>query len=136
MNASDPAAIAAAAFEQMERAWNQADGASFGDVFADDADFVNIHGTHIRGDGATIGHGHQAIFDSIYAGSTVCFRIDVARALAPGCVVAVVTSTLDAPSGPLQGINLSRITATITEQDGHWSVAAFHNTLVREGARS
>ena len=130
----DPVAVATLRFEQMERAWNQADGAAFGTVFADEMDFVDIRGTHHQGDGASIGRGHQEIFDSIYAGSTVRYDLDVARIVTPGCIVAVATSTLEAPIGPLQGVNNSRITAVIVERDGRWEVAAFHNTLVRPDA--
>ncbi len=128
----DPTAIAAAQFEQLERAWNRSDGAAFGAAFADDTDFVNIRGAHHRGDAAVIGDGHQAIFDSIYAGSTVGYELDIARVVAPGCIVAVATSTLNAPSGPLRGVNHSRITAIITDQGGRWAITAFQNTLVRQ----
>jgi uncharacterized protein (TIGR02246 family) len=124
--------IASTQFERMERAWNDADGAAFGNVFADDTDFVNIRGEHHRGDGAVIGQAHQGLFDSIYAGSTVHYQPQVARLIAPGCVLAVASATLVAPNGPLQGINHSRITATIIESDGRWMVTAFQNTLVRE----
>jgi uncharacterized protein (TIGR02246 family) len=123
--------IASTQFERMERAWNDADGAAFGNVFADDTDFVNIRGEHHRGDGAVIGQAHQGLFDSIYAGSTVHYQPQVARLIAPGCVLAVAGATLVAPNGPLQGINHSRITATIIESDGRWMVTAFQNTLVR-----
>ena len=128
----DPTVVAAATFEQLERAWNRSDGAAFGAAFADDTDFVNVRGAHHRGDAAVIGHGHQAIFDSIYAGSTVGYELDIARVVAPGCIVAVATSTLNAPSGPLRGVNHSRITAIITDQGGRWAITAFQNTLVRQ----
>ena len=126
----DPTAVAAAAFEQAERAWNRADGAAFGALFADETDFVDIRGHRHHGDGALIGRGHQELFDSIYVGSVVSLRLDGARELAPGCIAAFVTSTLDAPTGPLQGVNQSRITAVMTEQDGRWAISAFHNTRV------
>ncbi|MFM2078262.1 MAG: hypothetical protein RJA49_2152 [Actinomycetota bacterium] len=132
MNAADPTLIASTQFERLERAWNRADGASFGAAFADETDFVNIRGEHLRGDGAAIGLAHQGLFDSIYAGSTVRYRPEVARLVAPGCVLTVVSATLDAPTGPLQGVMHARITATITNDDGRWAVTAFHNTLVRE----
>jgi uncharacterized protein (TIGR02246 family) len=125
-----PAAIAAALLDQLEQAWNRADGAAFGAAFAEDADFVDIRGDHHQGR-AAIGHGHQAIFDSVYAGSTVRYELDAAREVAPGCIVAVGSATLDAPGGPLQGIHRSRSTLTITEQGDRWAVAAFHNTLVQ-----
>ncbi|HEX2786070.1 MAG TPA: SgcJ/EcaC family oxidoreductase [Ilumatobacteraceae bacterium] len=129
---TDPGFIASTQFERMERAWNDADGAAFGSVFADDTDFVNIRGEHHRGDGAFVGRAHQGLFDSVYAGSTVHYHPEVARLIAPGCVVAVAGATLVAPTGPLQGTNHSRITATIIETDGRWMVTAFQNTLVRE----
>jgi uncharacterized protein (TIGR02246 family) len=127
-----PTTLATGLLEQMERAWNRADGAAFGRLFADDTDFVDIRGTHHRGDGAVIGAGHQGIFDTIYAGSTVRFELDVAREVAPRCFVAVATSTLDAPTGPLQGVNNSRLTMVIVDQGERWAITALHNTLVRD----
>ena len=128
---ADPTTIATTILQQLERAWNDADGAAFGAPFADESDFVDIRGGHHRGK-AEIAHGHQAIFDSIYAGSTVRFRLDVARPVA-GAILAVATSTLDAPSGPLQGIHNACFTMVIAEQDDDWAITAFHNTLVAEG---
>jgi uncharacterized protein (TIGR02246 family) len=129
----DATSIANEQFERMRQAWNRADGRAFGAAFADDSDFVDIRGEHHHG-GAAIGHGHQAIFDSIYAGSTVCFQVEVARPIAPGCILSVASATLDAPTGPLQGINQSTITAVITDQGGRWVVTGFQNTLVRAGS--
>ena len=127
---ADPTTIATTILQQLERAWNDADGAAFGAPFADESDFVNVRGEHHRG-ADNIAHGHQAIFDTIYAGSTVRFRLNVARPVAGG-ILAVATSTLDAPSGPLQGIHNARMTMVIAEQGDDWRVAAFHNTLVAE----
>jgi uncharacterized protein (TIGR02246 family) len=126
--ATDAAELATRVVAQLEDAWNRADGAGFAQPFTDDADFVDIRGDHHRGRVA-IGHGHQAIFDSIYAGSTVRFELDGARQVAPGVVVAVASSTMDAPTGSLQGINHARFTLTLVEQDAGWEVAALHNTL-------
>jgi uncharacterized protein (TIGR02246 family) len=33
---------------ELEEAWNAADGAGFARSFAEDADFVNIRGEHVR----------------------------------------------------------------------------------------
>jgi uncharacterized protein (TIGR02246 family) len=127
-----PTTIAAEKFEQLEQAWNRADGAAFGQAFASETDFVNIRGEHHRGDGALIGRAHQGIFDSIYAGSSVRLRVDIAREIGPGTILAVVSSTLDVPGGPMRGVNNARISAVITEQDEGWAIEAFHNTLVRD----
>jgi uncharacterized protein (TIGR02246 family) len=127
---TEPAAVASSALERLEQAWNDADGAAFGALFADETDFVEIRGGHHRGDGTVIGRSHQALFDGIYARSTVAYRLDVARFLAPGCILAVATSTLDAPHGPLQGRNHSRMTMAIAPEAGEWRIFAFHNTLI------
>ena len=50
-----------------------------------------------------------------------------------GTILAVATSTLDAPSGPLQGIHTAHFTMVIAEQGDDWAITAFHNTLVAEG---
>jgi uncharacterized protein (TIGR02246 family) len=121
-------AIAAERFAGMQQAWNQADGAAFGREFTEDADFTDIRGDHHKGNDAVV-HGHQALFDSIYAGSTVRFEVESAREVVPGCVVAFVASTMVAPIGPLQGTNHATMTAVITEQGGRWAIAAFQNTL-------
>ena len=127
---TDPAAVASTALEHLEQAWNRADGAGFGALLAEETDFVDIRGGHHRGDGSQIGASHQGLFDGIYAGSSVEYRLDVARLLAPGCILAVATSTLDAPGGPLPGINHSRMTMALAHENGEWRIFAFHNTLV------
>ena len=124
--------LASTFLERLEQAWNAADGAAFGAEFADESDFVNVRGEHHRG-ATAIARGHQAIFDTIYAGSSVRFQLDMARELAPGTILAVATSTLDAPAGPLKGIHNARFTMLIVEQGDDWRIAAFHNTLVAEG---
>jgi uncharacterized protein (TIGR02246 family) len=131
--AQTDAAAATAIFQQLEDAWNAADGAAFGAAFTEDSDFVNIRGEHHRG-AVAIGHGHQAIFDSIYKGSKVEYRPESARSVAPGVIVALAGATLEVPAGPLAGVHEARMTVVIVERDGRWLLTAFHNTLVAQGA--
>lgn len=126
---TDPGVIATALFTHLERTWNQADADTYSEAFATDADFVDIRGTHHVGRSA-IAAGHQEIFDTIYAGSTVHYELDRAREISPGVVVAVVAATLDAPHGPLQGTNHARFTLTIAATDDGRLITAFHNTLI------
>jgi uncharacterized protein (TIGR02246 family) len=133
MTTLDPSTVAGHQLNELERAWNRADGNAYGDAFADDTDFVDIRGTHHRGR-AAVGAGHQALFDSIYSGSTIRYQLDTARLIAPGCVVAVARATLTTPRGPIPGVNHSRLTAVLTQHDRTWSVTAFHNALVLEAA--
>jgi uncharacterized protein (TIGR02246 family) len=129
-----PTAIAGTLFDRLEHAWNEADGDAFGAAFTDDCDFVDIRGTHHQG-ARSVGHGHQAIFDSIYTGSIIRYRVGSARTIAPGCVLAAATATLDAPGGPTPGVNHSQVTAVATEGAAGWAIAAFHNTLVQPTGR-
>ncbi len=125
---TEPTTIATALFMHLERTWNRSDATTYSEAFAIDADFVDIRGVHHIGR-AAIAAGHRQIFDTIYAGSTVHYELDRAREITPGCVVAVVAATLDAPHGPLRGVNHARYTLTIAEGDEGWQINAFHNTL-------
>jgi uncharacterized protein (TIGR02246 family) len=128
-----PTLVATTVLAQLTDAWNAADGAHYGAAFAEDAHFVTVRGEHVRGSRAIAG-GHQGIFDSIYRGSTVTMELDHAREVAPGVVLAVGSSALDVPAGPLQGRHNSRMTLVITQAEDGWTVAALHNTLVAAGA--
>lgn len=128
-----PSSIAADLFAQLEAAWNRGDGLAFASVFTEDSDFVDVRGAHHHG-AAEIGAGHQAIFAAIYAGAKVRYELESARRISAGTVLAIVGATLDAPTGPLQGINRSRITAVITDDAERGSITAFHNTLVHAEA--
>ncbi len=123
-----PADIAGAVVEQLEEAWNAGDGAAFGAPFAPDADFVAI-----RGDlhsGPAIAAGHQAIFDTIYRGSTARYSVLDARAIRRDVIVAHVKAELHAPTGPLAGDSTALGTMVLAENgDGH-RIVAYHTTLV------
>ena len=113
----------------LEKAWNAADGAAFAQPFADDADFVNIRGEHVRTRDA-IAKGHQGIFDTIYKGSVVRFQVTSVRAIAPGILLAHVKTNLKVPTGPLAGEHRSLFTVVLLQGQDGWRIEAFHNTLI------
>jgi uncharacterized protein (TIGR02246 family) len=125
----DAVAVVEPILERLELAWAAGDGMGFAGPFAEDADFVEIRGGHHHG-AVTVGRGHEAIFSTIYAGSTVDLEVETARTVGPGVVVALVHSTLDAPAGPLQGVHQARMTMVLVEEDDRWAITHFHNTLV------
>ena len=114
---------------ELEAAWNAADGTRFARPFADDADFVNIRGEHVR-TRDVIAKGHQTIFNTIYKGSVVHYDVTGVRAIAPAVLLAHVKSTLKAPTGPLAGEHNSLFTLVLVQHQNSWSIAAFHNTLI------
>ena len=119
---SDPTTVARAVLEDLETAWNAADGDAFGAVYTPDASFVNIRGEHIVGrEGIAAGH----------AGSVNRMELVRATELADGVVLAVSANTLDVPAGPLAGRHQAMSTSIIVRPaDGSWSVVSTHNTLV------
>ena len=124
-----PTDVARGVLQDLETAWNAADGTAFGAAFAAGATFVTVRGEHIVGSGA-IGAGHAGIFASIYAGSVNRMELVDATEVAPGVVVGVSTNTLDCPSGPLVGVHQARSTFVVVHGADGWEVVACHNTLV------
>lgn len=124
----NPKSTAETVIKRLEDAWNAADGAAFGAPFAPDADFVTVRGE--LHSGQEIAAGHQQIFDTIYAGSTVRYTVLQARELDDRVILAHVTGTLNAPTGPLAGENLALATVVLVSDGEDHRIAAFHNTLV------
>ena len=112
---------------QLEEAWNAGNGAAFGAVFAEDADFVTIRGELHQGREA-IARGHQSIFDSIYAGRPVEYAVVNARPARDGVTVAHLRGTLEVPTGPLAGDHTAIATIVLLDREEGPEVAAFHNT--------
>jgi uncharacterized protein (TIGR02246 family) len=90
---------------------------------------VNIRGELHTG-GEEIAAGHQQIFDTIYAGSTVRFRVLQARELGDRVILAHIGGTLNAPSGPLAGETNALASLVLVANGDRHRIAAFHNTVV------
>jgi len=123
--------IARRILDRLSEAWNAGDGAAFGEPFAADADFVAIRGDHHHGRDA-IGQGHQALFETIYQGSTVEYGLRHAQALANGVILVLARGALTAPGGPLAGEHTSTISLVLVRpgQEADWQISLFHNTVV------
>ena len=125
---TDPSTIAESLIQRLEDAWNAADGAAFGAPFTADADFVTIRGE--LHSGAAIAAGHQQIFDTIYAGSTLRYTLVDARELDDRVILAHVRGRLSVPAGPLAGES-EALGSVVVVRDGYEPrIAAYHNTLV------
>ncbi len=125
-----PTDIAGAIARKLEAAWNAADGAAYGAEFAPNAEFVTIRGELHAG--PAIAAGHQAIFDTIYRGSTVRNEVLDARAIRGDVLVAHVKAELHVPAGALAGDRTALGTMVLADDgDGH-RIVAYHNTLVAQ----
>ena len=111
----------------VEAGWNDHDGSAFAASFAEDADYVVIDGRYIKGR-TIIAAGHQQIFDTIYRDTRNAGTVHSIRFLADDVAVAHVEWNLTyAQTGAVQK---AMTTLVLTEADGDWSIAAFHNTQV------
>jgi uncharacterized protein (TIGR02246 family) len=124
-----PEEIAQDLTARLEEAWNGGDGNAYGEPFAEDADFVAIRGD-LHTSRTAIGSGHQAILDTIYAGSKIRYEVIRARQLNDEVIIAHVRNTLNAPTGPLAGEHIALATVVIAATQGAWQIAALHNTLI------
>jgi uncharacterized protein (TIGR02246 family) len=124
----DPTEIAETIVKRLEDAWNAGDGAAFGTPFTSDADFVDIRG--VWHSGKAIAAGHQQIFDTVYAGSTVRYEVLQTRPLDDDVILGQVRGRLSAPTGPLAGENEALASVVIVREGDDHRIAALHNTLV------
>jgi uncharacterized protein (TIGR02246 family) len=123
--------IARDVLAQLEAAWNAGDGSAFGAPYREDASFVTIRGELSRGE--EIAAGHAQILASIYQGSTNHMELLEAQRVSDDVILATSRNTLEAPHGPLAGVNAAMSTSVLVRSGDEWRIAATHNTLV--GAR-
>lgn len=113
---------------QLEAGWNAKSGAAFAKPFAEDADYVVINGTQIKGREA-IAQGHQRIFDTVYRDSTLALSVKQVRMLRADVAVVHVNAHLKSGAQEADAV----ITLVMTKESGAWKIAAFQNTSVAAG---
>ena len=123
--------IARDVLARLEAAWNAGNGGAFGAPYREDASFVTIRGELSHGEEIT--QGHAQILSSIYQGSTNRMELLEAQRLSDDVIVATSRNTLEAPRGPLAGVNAAMSTSVLVRAGEEWRIAATQNTLV--GAR-
>ena len=115
--------------DQWQHSWNAADAAAYADPFAVDADYITIHGLHLRGRPA-IAAGTAEILATIYLDSVLALRATSIRCISTTTVVAQVEHLLDVPGGPSAGVHPMLASVVMTEIGGKWEVTTLHNTQV------
>jgi len=110
----------------LEEAWNNSNSDRFASVFAEDADFITVLGTHYNGRGP-IETGHRRIFDTIFKNSQNRYSIEGVRFVRPDVVVVFVQARLALQDGRTLS---ARPTMLLTKENGKWQVAVLQNTAV------
>lgn len=117
--------------DHLVAAWNRGDGTAYGAVFTEDADYVDVTGTHTQGR-AAIARIHQFLFDGPLKGSKLADVTSPAvQFLAPdvALIIGGGGSRLEGQSAvpdDRQSIN----TTILVKRDGAWLIRAFQNNRV------
>lgn len=120
------------AVKQMETGWNTKSGALFAKPFAEDADYVIINGSYIKGR-SVIESAHQRIFDTIFKETTLSLTVQQIRFLRPDVAVVHVKGQR---SSPVKELNQdAMLTLFMTKENHRWTIAAFQNTAITAPGR-
>ena len=115
----------------LEAAWNAADGQSFAEAFAEDADFIHILGGYYTGR-AAIEAGHRMIFGTIYKGSTVRYSVEKIRFIRPDVAVVSLRQYLQFYEGGTPSELEARPTILADKRDEKWQIVNLQNTRITE----
>jgi uncharacterized protein (TIGR02246 family) len=103
-------------------------------LFTNDADFVNVNGTWLRGT-AEIEQDRKARFDTVLKEARIKLLAIRIRFIRPDVAIAHVTnetSGMVVPGGQTLPIQRELNIRVFTKDNGRWLVTAFHNTSVRQ----
>lgn len=118
---------------RLVRYWNNGDGLGYGTCFTEDADYIDVTGTHTRG-GDAIGKAHQFLFNGPLKGSQLEGYRQVEQSLtflAPTVALLIsggvsrLEGQAEAPADR-QSVN----TTVFIKRDGEWLIRAFQNNRV------
>jgi uncharacterized protein (TIGR02246 family) len=131
----DPETMIAAMLQTEQAAWNANDNATYGSVYTDDADFINIRGQIFTGRTA-ITQVHGMIFAGPFKGSTIQITTRLFKILSPGVVMVdtdqEVTNFAFLPPGIVPtttGTLLTHFKYIAAQQtDGSWKFISGQNT--------
>ena len=112
-------------------AWNAHDMTALGDLFTEDATFVNRFGRYVRGVNEIVAM-HAPIHTSVYRDSTMKNELLDITYISEDVAVAHFWSRLSAgpahPAGPHMVDTV--ILAVLTKQEGRWLVCALENVTL------
>ena len=119
----------------LEAAWNAADGQSFAEAFAEDADFIHLLGGYYTGRTA-IEAGHRMILGTIYKGSTVRYSVEKIRFIRSDIAIVSLRQYLQFYEGGAPSELEARPTIVAEKRDGKWQIVNLQNTRITETGAS
>ena len=128
-NATDETAIHAL-HQRMIDSWNRGNGASFAEIFTDDADLAVVGGKRLKGR-QEIAATYQRLFDGGMRGSRFTSQMESLRFLSSNIALfSAVTGTLMPGDRTDQAQRDFLQTMVAVKRDGRWRIAAFHDSRI------
>jgi len=117
--------------QAVQDGWNAHDAKAFAAAFADDADYVVVHGAYSKGR-KEIEQGHVGIFSTIYKESKNTATVKRVRFLRPDQAVVHVEWNLEFSLGGTVNKGHAMNTMIIGKRpDGRWLIDVFQNTPIQ-----
>jgi uncharacterized protein (TIGR02246 family) len=110
-------------------AWNSHDMKAFGDLFHDDAAFVNVNGMYSHGRHEIQRHT-GAVHAGFFRNSTLAMRVEDARWPAADVIVAHASSELQGDERAPGQVRHTILTLIIERRNDEWKISAAHNTNI------
>jgi len=117
----------------LQDAWNRHDMQAFANLFAEDADFVNVAGAWWKGR-TEIEQKHLAAHTTIFRDSTLSVEEVDVRFLSPDIAIAHLLTSLvgqKMADGTAVPPRRALLTQVLQKQSGKWMIVASQNTDVR-----
>jgi uncharacterized protein (TIGR02246 family) len=115
--------------KHMEAGWNTKNASLFAKPFAEDADYIVINGTYIKGR-KIIEEIHHQIFQTFFKDSTINLSVKQIRLLRPEVALAHVSGHNQTKQGAeIREWDLM-VGLVMTKEAGQWQIASFQNTRV------
>jgi uncharacterized protein (TIGR02246 family) len=110
----------------------------YADLFADDADGINVVGMHWRGKTAVV-KAHQAYFKTAFRDGGMSTADMSIRAVTPDVAIVVVTEINRGggilPDGSKAAPGSGRLTYVLVKRGGKWKITHGHNTTIDPNAK-
>ena len=116
----------------FETAWNSHDMKALGELFREDAEFINVVGMHWRGRAAIVA-AHAAFHETLFKDCRLKTDAIALRPFSADFAIAVVTQTQDAfttPSGEVVPKHQNKLSYVFTKVAGEWKIVHGQNVRI------
>jgi uncharacterized protein (TIGR02246 family) len=117
--------------QQIETGWNAYDSVSIAELFAEDANFIQIFGGQLDGRTA-IEAAHRVIFNTIYRGSHASFMLRSIRFVRPDVAIVFARAHVKFKENNETREIETRPTLIVVKEQAKWQIVAFQNTKISE----